>query len=537
MEEPEELLKNAEIFAYEIIQDLISAGAELLYQNYVSEKSIPFSAKSTLEVVFSTIELYYLRHDMREVPDWSEDPEPLASSIDTWARNAIPVKKKIKMPQTEQSSVILPPDAKSSMSYSSRRSGLGRIVKQSRSLRNQKDNIPIEEGVIPMPIPEDKNDVSEEEEMLRSRKERELKRKKEEVERLKKIKEEEAEKEKRMQKEADEMKKKSFTYDHKGKIIFVNPVKHDNIPNTFTAIRYVAEEPLKEEPKPQVKRNPPRDFAAVKRLKSAPMQEKEWVKNITSIQLPMFEAIKLSANVTFIDGSRTKYPTENREEFKTMSRKQYNAIYQTKQEAEINISAGLPDKKSPSVSSGESLKKSPDSKKDLLDIIPDYESLAERSEQSNIISTSLSPLRVSQHGKIIQYGTSFQLDESAGPNQKFNAEIIKSKNWGLNPPMKEPKVIERYPKRPDSKEMRELYGDILKKPKDNPFITPQELWQVKGPKIKKPRDRPNIERVEKKTRMPPPPYGFTMINALPEIAGLVGSNGSGNSMNRSELIK
>lgn len=77
--------------------------------------------------------------------------------------------------------------------------------------------------------------------------------------------------------------------------------------------------------------------------------------------------------------------------------------------------------------------------------------------------------------------------------------------------------------------MRELYGDILKKPKDKPFITPKELWENKAPQMKKPRDRPNIERVDKKTRMPPPPYGYTMINAFPEMIGL-GSLGNGNSM-------
>ena len=533
MEEPEEYLKNAEIVAYESIQDIISLGSDMLYQNYISEKSIPFSVKSTIDMLFSLLESYHMRHESQEVPEWNEDLEPSSSSIDTWARSAIPVKTKTKMPQAEQSSFVVPPDARSSVSFSSRRSGLGRMLRSNRNNNNKtpKENNPIEEVVIPMPIYQDKNEVSEEEEMLRIRKEREMIRKKEDSERVKKVKQEEIEKEKKAQKESDEMKKKLFTYDHKGKIIFVNPIKHENIPDSYVALKYLPEEIPKEEPKQPAKRNPPKDFAAIKRLKSAPLQEREWVKNITSIQPPLYEALKLSANVTFIDGPRIKHSIENHEE-KTMSRKQYNAIYQPKPETVANITADSPIKKSPSVSSTESLKKSPDSKKDLLDLIPDYEQVSERSSKGRKILSSLSPTRaLQQHGKVIQFGTNFNLDDSVNPNQKFNAEILRNKSWGLNPAFKDPVLIERLPKRPSSKEIRGLYGDILKKPKDHPFITPQELWQAKGAKIKKPRDRPHIERVEKKTRMPPPPYGFTMINALPENISLAIS-GSGNNLSK-----
>ena len=354
---------------------------------------------------------------------------------------------------------------------------------------------------------------------------------------MKKIRDEEVDKEKKMQKETEDMKSRSFTYDHKGKILFVNPVKYDSIPGTYTAVRYVSEEPLKELPKPAARRKTPgADFAAVKRNKTAPQQEKEWVKNITSIQGPLIEAIKLSPNVTFTEGTRVKYP-QGAEDYKTMSRKEYNALYQTKTNA-VAFDTGMPDKKSSTVSSVDSLKKSPDSNGDLFDIIPDYDDFNADAERDLKRSPSLSPGRAAQqHGKITYYGTGHKGDDLGGSSQKFNAEILKNKNWGLNPPIKEPRVIERVPKRPNSKDLRELYGDIVKKPKDKPFITPQELWESRGPMIKKPRDRPNIERVEKKTRMPAPPYGFTMINALPEIAGLAGSMASGKSMNKSEIMK
>lgn len=533
MEDPEDLLKNAEQSAYDIIELLVQKGGEMLYDNYITENSVQFAVTSTLNIIGSTVELFFIRHNTKENSAWVEEPEPAACSIDTWARNAIPVKKKLKMPSAEQNNSIVPADMKSVASHSSRRSGLTRGLRPAQSIRNPKINNAIEETVLPVAIPQEKVLVSEEEEMLRSRKEREMKRKKEEGERMKKMKDEEAEKEKKMQKEAEDMKNKAFTYDHKGKILFVNPVKYESIPPAYIAVRYVSEEPVREVPK-QTRNTASRGFASVKRTKTAPQQEKEWVKNITSIQPPLIEAIKLNANVTFIDGARVKYPQNIVEDSKTMTRKQYNTLYQPKLEA--SAVSNMPDKKSSTVSSVDSLKKSPDSKNDLFDIIPDYEDFNAGSQKGNRATQSISPLRA-QHGKIIHYGTGFQLDELAGPSQKFNAEILKNKNWGMNPPLKEPKHIERLPKRPDSKELRELYGDIVKKPKDHPFITPQELWQSKGLNIKRPRDRPNIERIEKKTRMPPPPYGFTMVNALPEIAGLGGSLESGKSLNRSEIMK
>jgi Domain of unknown function (DUF4639) len=527
MEDYEEVLIKAEAAAYEVIQDIISLGGSMLYQNYISNQSIPFSVNSTQGVVISVLELFFFRYDIGEVKVWEEDIEPSACSIDTWARNAIPVKKKIKMPQSEQTNFTPVPDAKSVASYSSRRSNMNRIGKTSKS-RNMKETGAIEETAIPVPIPQPKIDPNDQEEILRAKKEKEIKRKKEEAERLKKIKDEEEEKEKKIVKETEDIKNKSFTYDHKGKIIFVAPVKYESLPNTLNIVRFMSQEPPKEEVKKPVKKTPVREFVSVKRIKTAPNQDQEFVKNITSIQPSLIDSIRLNVGVTLTDGSRTKVPGADAQmDYKTMSRKQYNQLYQPKNIIiENNI---LSDKRSSSVSSDESLKQQLDSKKDPMDIIPDYEEF-KAIDRSEKISSSVSPIRSNQYGKVVYYGNNFELNQSAGPNEKFNAEILKNKNWGFNPPIRDPKIIERVPKRPSTRELRELYGNIIKKPKDKPFITPKELWESKGPMMKKPRDRPNIERVEKKTRMPPPPYGYTMANALPEIPGL-GSIGSGKTLN------
>jgi hypothetical protein len=167
----------------------------------------------------------------------------------------------------------------------------------------------------------------------------------------------------------------------------------------------------------------------------------------------------------------------------------------------------------------------------FFDSIADFEGLGQEPAGFNV-SSSMSPIRINKtYGKVTRFGHSFEVNEQSGPNDRFNSEILKNKNWGLNPAGKEPRVVDRLPKKASTREIRELYGDMVKKPKDQPFMTNKELWDVQGPLLKKPRDRPFIERIEKKTRMPPPPYGFTMINALPEISGLANSLISNRSVN------
>ena len=382
----------------------------------------------------------------------------------------IPVKKKLKMPQREAISFIQN-DAKSMRSHSSRRSGFGKLgAKSQKVMKNGKDPNTIEEAVLPIPISSQKTEAPEEE-ALRVRKELQIKKKKEENEKLKIIQKEEEDNLKKLQKDSDEIKNKSFTYDTKGKIILITPIHYDSIPPSYSVLNYNPEPLAKEDPKP-VKRNKSRnEFVSIKRIKSTPNQEKEWVRNMTTLQVSLIDVIKLNPGVTFIDGARTKYPTEDNQASQNMSRKKYVSLYKTVEP--VNT---LSDKKSVSISSAGSFRRSPDSKKDLLQVIPDYDEF-DNSENRGIDGVNKDlPLNYKEiHGKVMQYGNGLDFSLTDGPNEQFNAEILKNKQWGANPPLKEPKLIERLPKRPSSKELRELYGNILKKPKDNPFITPQEL--------------------------------------------------------------
>lgn len=87
-------------------------------------------------------------------------------------------------------------------------------------------------------------------------------------------------KEKQIIKEAEEMKNKQFTYDLKGKLMVINPLKYDalNANNVFT-MRYSVADPIIEEPlfksqKSKFKTST-NDFAALKPMKTIPKKEQE----------------------------------------------------------------------------------------------------------------------------------------------------------------------------------------------------------------------------------------------------------------------
>ncbi|CAG9321048.1 unnamed protein product [Blepharisma stoltei] len=537
----QEDLENAEVAAYHAIQSIYSLGGEILYDHYIDQKSVSFASQNLQSLLANTLEAYFIRHDLGETEAWKEDQEPVPCKIDTWARASIPVKKKIKMPSVETSNQQLPADMRSVKSFRSSRSVFNQVNKLNKTVRGMQGEVIDEVKGQPIPIAQDKEDISEEEEQMRQRKEREMKRKRDEKERIRLRKEEEEEKEKKIVREAEDLKHKLFTYDSKGKIVLVNAIKYDTIPPTAMIMKYTLPVPVVEENSSKDQKKPKKEtkeFSIVKARKQAPLQEQEWVKNVTSVAPPIFDTIKLSAGVTVVEGSRTKYPNhQSSEKLKTMTRKEYRTL--TDQHIPTNYKDIVDnprdnyDRKSSPQSSQESFKPGSNiqSKRDLLESIPDFdeenhdvEELTEEDSMAEKPSVKLpKPDTRSKKDRILQYGQSIEETEEMNPVEKFNLSILRNKQWGTNPPFKQAFVPDKIPKKhPNSKEALQIYGDQIKKPKDEPFASIKELWEKKSTSLKKPRDRPFIERVEKKKRMPPPPFGQTMVNAMPD-SGLAAS--------------
>ncbi|CAG9314180.1 unnamed protein product [Blepharisma stoltei] len=550
-EEPYEIneeLDIAELAAQESLEALYECGAQILYDHYIRDKSVPFAAQQAVSIIGSTVELYYIRQDTGEPEIWEEIPEPSPCVIDPWMRSVVPVKKKFKEPEPDepsgQSVISVEKSMRSHKSFRSSRSSFKKKTSPTKSTRGFQNNL-ITEEIKPVPIPNVVSDSSEDEaeNQMREMKERQVKRKKEEKERLKQRKEEEAAKEREYQREAEDLKNKMFTYDFGGKIMIVNPINFENVNAYSTStMKYAVPEPIAEEltmkdKKKKKDRTAVSDFGIIKPKKVPPAKEQEWVRNATSLSASIFDNINLSLGVTIFDGNRSKLPlSSSQSKLKTMSRKEYFGI--TAREHAFRSTGDLQIAKQESLHSSSASRQntiyklpsiaSARTNKDLLENIPDNETHAEVEEnpQNSLkraptedipqISVKETPqiilAKSPQLEKIRKYENVENIKEMS-PIDKFNVEILKNKNWGLNPPFKGAKLPAKLPNRNISpRQQYGIYGDKIRKPKDNPFASAEELWESQKNSIKRPRDRRFIERVEHKQRMPPPPFGQSMVD-------------------------
>lgn len=505
-------LQHAVLAAYSVIDEILTDGGEILYSKYIGELSRPFSLTSTTDLIICSVECGFIRREIINEERWNEDVEFEPCSIDTWARNAIPTRLRFVSPQPEPV-LVQASDTKSMKSFKSgrsTRSALGARNNKRVTIGSSKLSVAIGETPLPFPMPAPVVILTEEEENLRTKKENELKRKFDEAERMKKINNEMEEQEKKLRKEANDMKNKPITYTCSGSIMYVNHPKYDSIPKLLTEAVLVTNEKKSELPPLAVKKKKKFDDL---RMKTAPAREQDWVRNMTALGPSLYEIIKLNPGVTLTDGPKTKYPqiTQSASQ-KTLTRREY--LNHSNSYKSLNPPLVLPEKQFSGNSSQDNYKNSSkmSSKRDFLEEIPEYDGvdLLQESEELDL------PVKIS-HSKdrIKMYGQNSPINDD-NPIEKFNAEIKLNKQWGRNPTYKKPLIIENIAKKPSSAGMKDIYGDLLKKPKDQPFISVEELWKSKGNKIKKPRDRPFIEKVQKKSRQPAPPYGFTMINALPD---------------------
>ena len=505
-------LHRAVLNANSAIDEILTEGGEILYSKYIGELSRPFASTSTTDLIICTVEFEFLRRDQYNEEPWVESNEPTPCSIDTWARNAIPVKQRFVSPQPELAP-FQASDTKSMKSFKSgrsTRSAIGMRPGKRGTLGSAKISMAIGETPQSFPMATPVINLTEEEENLRTKKENELKRKFDEAERMKKMNSEMEEKEKKLRKEANDMKNKPITYQCNGNVMYVSQPKYDSIPKLLTETGFVTNEKKSElPPMPGKKKKKIEDF----RVKTAPIRENDWVRNMTALGPSLYEVIKLNPGVTLTEGSRIKYPqiTQSASQ-KTLTRRDY--YNHTTPYKPLTPLSAVPDKQLSSNLSQDYLKNSSrlSSKRDFLEEIPEYDGvdMLQESEEFDM------PIKVNSFkAKIKLYGNNEPFDEE-NPIEKFNSEIKQNKQWGKNPSYRKPVILENIAKKPNSAGIKDIYGDLLKKPKDQPFISVEELWKSKGNKIKKPRDRPYIDKIKKKTRPPPPPYGFTMFNALPD---------------------
>ena len=319
-----------------------------------------------------------------------------------------------------------------------------------------------------------------EEDRLRLEKEKEWKRRQEEDARQRKLKEEEEEMNRRVQKMATDLKNREFTYDYAGSIIMVNPPKPERMPAYSQSVDFSIPEPvLDTSPKPKRRAQSKEPTMSVK-PKKTPLSEVEFVRNLGTVQPPLMDSIKLNPGVVISEQGRVKRPPPDKNSKQTMSRAEYQQLLDQSFK-EVSHTSPLPKKPASAVNSQDSQKKSSVtfSKKELLNELMDE--TEELDAQSKHGSDKMS--KVSKKSK---------KEEELSLVDRFNMELLKAKDWGVNPQTREAVVPDRMPVRPNEKDLRETHG-----------------WRNR-----RPRDRPYADSSKARTRLPPPPLGQTMGHGL-----------------------
>ena len=484
---PGEYLHCPVVVAQEIIDEIVSIGGTILFENCLLRRSIPHSVDLILKPIISVVELMFIRREPVETDAVEEDQEPAPSSIDAWARNQVRTIAKITKPQSE---LLTESDRKLISTLRSKRSNqrlVNKTGKVSKIIKNIIEHPTINEQITP--IPEKIAEVDEEIEEMRKRKELSANKIRAEREREMNMMMMDEELNRKLEKQADELKDKQITFDCTGKVIFVSKPELGDIFKMSTPLRFSSLEPVSESKSQKFIRKKGYQMNSMKKPAKSQAEERAWVRNIITRAPPLLDNIELSPNVTLNEGQVTKLPPKDKN-FK-MTRKKYFS----------NISNSTKSANRSFVNSEKSDFKSFNEGKDIFESIPVYENLNEDDNEVEFEpprqAKSISPISKIPHGRVVNYFTTHNLTPCS-PQDYFNLQILNTQLWGMNPPIKTPKVVQRKPIKVGPKEMRELFGNIVKKPKDHPYLSPEELWKNQSETIKKPKDRPYIDKVSRR---------------------------------------
>jgi hypothetical protein len=328
---------------------------------------------------------------------------------------------------------------------------------------------------------------------MRLKKERDFKRKQEENTRLEALKKEDENKRKLLAKQFNG-KMKNFTYDCNGKILIINPpkVEADLIEKVdFQVIPEKPEEKIKSLPRTGQSTRLPQERKKI----LEPILEKP-LNKVHSLSI--LEHMRLAPGVTIGTSNRVA-STARIHDLPSTHFKRF--------EIPGTQPLKIPDFEPRSL---KPLK--------LVETVSESVLTLPKIEKPETFKSQIKTLSRPSRKKpnqVKQYSKEMHASDNLSDYDKFNLAILNDLNWGRNPSTRNVKVPARVPKAMTAKDEWEIYGYLAKKPKDDPFISVEELWKLSSQK-KKPRDRPFLEKVQNKTKPPPPPLGQTMFVNLNE---------------------
>lgn len=239
------------------------------------------------------------------------------------------------------------------------------------------------------------------------------------------------------------------------------------------------------------------------RILPSSKNDKFCIQNSSFLQPPIFDLIKLSPGVTLTEGDKIKHSPQSINT-SLMSRKQYIQRYYSKENQNSTSNVNLKNDSSNNLKTQEFDLKTQefdektqelDGKDNIFDIIPDYENFIVNPQGTGNLNLGILQERPCSYGKVVRYDKGFEGKEILGAYEKFNAEIVTDKNWGMNPLVKGPMIIRRIPKRVMRKKIRDTNRDTESHAKKRSFFREDDDINDCGNKTKKPRERRNAEKM------------------------------------------
>ncbi|KAJ3264167.1 hypothetical protein HDU77_009146 [Chytriomyces hyalinus] len=97
--------EEGENLASAIVESIVARGQEVLFEKHIESQVLPYAVGFAKGTLLKIVEWQFFRRDSGEIrPEtWLADEEPKPAVIDSWARGAIPVKKRpVSMTHTQQ---------------------------------------------------------------------------------------------------------------------------------------------------------------------------------------------------------------------------------------------------------------------------------------------------------------------------------------------------------------------------------------------------------------------------------------------------
>jgi hypothetical protein len=364
----------------------------------------------------------------------AEDAESQPALADT---GVISIKKKV-MIQTAKSPSPVSYEAQSAMSMRSSISQISRVTGLGQQPKTTEQ--PIKEHV-PVPIDVPVVEESEFDEVNRQRISLKIATAKQEEQRKLKEQRDAFEVARKRVRDQAELQKKALTYDYEGKIVFTQPLVTKQ---TLYQPKY---EVLTQQSLSKDKRA--RSVTMTFKDKQTPMREVEFVKSIKTAS--MWDVINSRSGVVIREGSKAKAgPAVARQ----LSRKEY--MRQAKGAPSVSVLRHSSREPREDLSPAKSLV--PQTVSD----VPDYDLPPLPNEPRGRVT----PL-VQGQPRIVQYTIkeASAVEELTEVDQ-FNLSILEKKDWGMNPPVRTVRIVERLPKRPDRRTLRMTHGHKQRLPRE-----------------------------------------------------------------------